>query len=403
MIFVNQYIIRILGVRQHEGEAIPAEAYIGEKKSQIHKASKASQSSISNKKKGKGRAGKGKSGKSHKKCQKSKKRKATTSQEKLKCEKEDIHNRVKRLESKVTKLAKESASVEKERADKGCSFRKGKANGLWDTRLYSDLREVRQRVNSIERDLAVNRRDLADARSQFYALEMKLLGKDVDKVMKPDEDQLAIQKSLIASTDREKPLVIVGVDPGIVVAATATITTASQLLETMKSYWKYSTSDPSVSSSSSSVPTATIGTQQITTNYIQPPKALKYTAKQKSAANFSSKHEKRHERYKQNMEIIKGVVVLARFAIVPPSTKKIKRNNKLKSINGALRCTNPQCPAHNSSTFNRDEVGGFNIAVSGLSKSLSFTNTPIPLIFACSPHGEIVGMTPVLGFHLSPA
>ncbi|KAI7852934.1 hypothetical protein BDC45DRAFT_558227 [Circinella umbellata] len=299
MTFVDRYIIRILGVRQHEGKATLAETDIGEKKSQIHKGSKATQTSISNKKKGKGRAGKGFAGK----CQKSKKRKATTSQgktdppakrgpiniiaeEKLKCKKEDIHNRVKRLEPKVTKLAKESGSVEKERADKGRSFRKGKAKGLWDTQLYSDLREVRQRANSIECDLAVNRRNLEDATSQLYALEMKLLGKDVDKVTKPDEDQLAIQKSLIASTDSERSLVIVGVDPGIVVAATATITKASQLLETIKPYWKYSTSDPSAFSSSSSVPTTTIGTQQITTNYIRPPKALKYIPKQKSAAIF---------------------------------------------------------------------------------------------------------------------
>ncbi|KAI7850805.1 hypothetical protein BDC45DRAFT_233456 [Circinella umbellata] len=131
---------------------------------------------------------------------------------------------------------------------------------------------------------------------------MKLLGKDVDEVTKPDEDQLTIQKSLIASTDSEKPLVIVGVDPGIVVAATAAITKASQLLETTKPYWKYLTSNPSASSSSSSVPTTTIGTQQITTNYIRPPKALKYTAKQKSAANSLSKHKKRRERYKQKRQ-----------------------------------------------------------------------------------------------------
>ncbi|KAG2227709.1 hypothetical protein INT45_004751 [Circinella minor] len=299
--YCNRYIIRILGVRQHEGEATLAEADIGEKKSQIHRGSKASQTSISNKKKGKGRAGKGfagkgKSGKSHKKRQKSKKRKATTSQgktdppakrgpiniiaeEKLKCEKEDIHNRVKRLESKVTKLAKESASVEKERADK---------------RAFFSQREGKRAMG-----YSIVFRLTRNARSQLYALEMKLLGKDVDKVTKPDEDQLAIQKSLIASTDSERSLVIVGVDPGIVVAVTVTITKASQLLETVKPYWKYSTSDPSAFSLSSSVPTTTIGTQQITTNYIRPPKALKYTGKQKNAANFSSKHEKRREQYKQ--------------------------------------------------------------------------------------------------------
>ena len=110
---------------------------------------------------------------------------------------------------------------------------------------------------------------------------------------------MAIQKSLIASSDSDKPLVIVGVDPGIVVAATATITAASQVIETIKSYLRYSTSDQSSSSSSSSAPTTTMDIQRTTTNYIRPPKALKYTAKQKNAATLSSKHEKRRERFKQ--------------------------------------------------------------------------------------------------------
>ena len=188
-----------MGVRQHKDEAAFTEADIGEKDSQMHKGSKASQTSTSKKRKRKGRsgkgfAGKGKSAKSHKKRQKSKKRKATTNQgktdppakrepikikdeEKLKRQKEDVHNQVKRLESKVTKLPKESTTMEKERADKGRSFRKGKANSLWDTQLYSNLRDIRQRAKSIERDLAENRKDLVDARSQLYVLEMKLLGK----------------------------------------------------------------------------------------------------------------------------------------------------------------------------------------------------------------------------------
>ncbi|KAI7847660.1 hypothetical protein BDC45DRAFT_341430 [Circinella umbellata] len=297
---------------------------------------------------------------------------------------------------------------------------------------------------------AVLHLDLADARSQLYALEMKLLGKDVDKVTKPDEDQ---------------PLVIVGVDPGIVVAATATIAKASQLLETIKPYWKYSTSDPSASSSSSLIPTTTIGTQQITTNYIRPPKALKYTAKQKSAANFSSKHEKRRERYKQkhknneddeqkrqkedrtreirhniyhqkqgsswqiknsmgsvvffgsyrvansrikehkrgaNSKLIKQLDAPAHDHVYitneykssrtcpvchsPTKHQKFRRNNKLKSVNGTLRCTNPQCRAHNSSTFDRDEVGGFNIAVSGLSKSYLLQIHRFPPFPVVNPH-----------------
>ena len=78
--------------------------------------------------------------------------------------------------------------MEKERAGKVCSFRKGKANGLWDTQLYYRLRDTRQHANSIERDLAVSRKDLADARSQVYVLAMKLLGKDVDRVTEPNED-----------------------------------------------------------------------------------------------------------------------------------------------------------------------------------------------------------------------
>ena len=48
----------------------------------------------------------------------------------------------------------------------------------------------------------------------------------------------------------------------------------------------------------------------------------------------------------------------------PTKHQKFRRDNKLKSLNGALRCTNPHYPAHKSSTFNHDEVGGFNIAVS---------------------------------------
>ena len=151
--------------------------------------------------------GKDESAKSHKK------RKATTNQgktdppakrasikntaeEKLKCQRKDMHNRVKRSELKVTKLAKESTTVEKERADKGRSFCKGKANGLWDTQLYSKLRDIRQRATSIECYLAMNRRDLADARSQLYVLEMKLLGKDVDGVTQPDEDQIIINNTM---------------------------------------------------------------------------------------------------------------------------------------------------------------------------------------------------------------
>ena len=158
MTFVNRYIIRILGVCQHEGEATLAETDTGEKKSQIHKGSKATQTSISDKKKGKARAGKGfagkgKSGKSHKK------RKAAASQGKtdpptkrgpisiiaegkLKCEKEDIQNRVTRLESKVTKLAKESASVEKERADKVLQT-SVKANS-WLYGLYKPVQQYKR-------------------------------------------------------------------------------------------------------------------------------------------------------------------------------------------------------------------------------------------------------------------
>ena len=45
MSFVDRYIIRILDVRQHESEAAFTEADIGEKDSQMHEGSKASQTS----------------------------------------------------------------------------------------------------------------------------------------------------------------------------------------------------------------------------------------------------------------------------------------------------------------------------------------------------------------------
>ena len=84
MTFVNRYIIRISGVRQHEDEAAFTEADIDEKDSLKLKVSKTSNTSTSKKRKRKGRsgkdfAGKSKSAKSHKKRQKPKKRKATIS------------------------------------------------------------------------------------------------------------------------------------------------------------------------------------------------------------------------------------------------------------------------------------------------------------------------------------
>ncbi|KAI8148590.1 hypothetical protein BJV82DRAFT_269812 [Fennellomyces sp. T-0311] len=57
---------------------------------------------------------------------------------------------------------------------------------------------------------------------------------------------------------------------------------------------------------------------------------------------------------------------------------KYRREGELKTVNGALRCTNIRCPCHRNSTYGRDDAAAFNIAIRGLSIAISKDNTPLP-------------------------
>ncbi|KAI8146155.1 hypothetical protein BJV82DRAFT_710990 [Fennellomyces sp. T-0311] len=56
---------------------------------------------------------------------------------------------------------------------------------------------------------------------------------------------------------------------------------------------------------------------------------------------------------------------------------KYRREGELKTVNGALRCTNIRCPCHRNSTYGRDDAAAFNIAIRGLSIAISKDNTPL--------------------------
>ncbi|KAI9251911.1 hypothetical protein BDA99DRAFT_185604 [Phascolomyces articulosus] len=62
----------------------------------------------------------------------------------------------------------------------------------------------------------------------------------------------------------------------------------------------------------------------------------------------------------------------------PAKQQKYRRGNNLVSANGSLRSTNKSCPDFHRNTYNRDDVGAFNISVIGFSKALSSNNQPIP-------------------------
>ncbi|KAI8141048.1 hypothetical protein BJV82DRAFT_620612 [Fennellomyces sp. T-0311] len=62
----------------------------------------------------------------------------------------------------------------------------------------------------------------------------------------------------------------------------------------------------------------------------------------------------------------------------PMKLYKYRREGELKTVNGALRCTNVRYPCHRNSTYGRDDAAAFNIAIRGLSIAISKDTTPLP-------------------------
>lgn len=60
----------------------------------------------------------------------------------------------------------------------------------------------------------------------------------------------------------------------------------------------------------------------------------------------------------------------------PAIIHKYSRQGVFRKTNGAIRCTNGQCPQHSRSTFNRDHAASYNIAVRGFSIAMSTNHQP---------------------------
>ncbi|KAI8143690.1 hypothetical protein BJV82DRAFT_668734 [Fennellomyces sp. T-0311] len=150
---------------------------------------------------------------------------------------EEKEKQVKELQAELTLVSKKCNKYEIERADLGRTFRNGKKNKGkkdWDRGVYTKLWAVRRTVREFEKDISLKQRKLADLRAELFRMQALKL----NKTDRPQEtiEQKRIQKTIIDSFNSQKPLGVIGIDPGIVVAATAVTTTFDAVMSVVRRY-----------------------------------------------------------------------------------------------------------------------------------------------------------------------
>ncbi|KAI9493106.1 hypothetical protein BDB00DRAFT_872624 [Zychaea mexicana] len=176
---------------------------------------------------------------------------------------------------------------------------------------------------------------------------MHCIGKDVAKEIVPDDkielfSQLS-QKTILESLQSNNPLAVA---------------------DTIQQYTDglIALLPPSFASSSATTQEQGIPQQSSISLPTPLPKPQTYTSKMKNSATFAT-HLCITDEYRSSKT--------CPYCHEPTTLQKYRdEDGKLRSANGALKCTNLTCPSRSQNTFNRDAVGGFNIAVIEMTKAI---------------------------------
>ncbi|KAI8138621.1 hypothetical protein BJV82DRAFT_290385 [Fennellomyces sp. T-0311] len=419
--FVNYRTVRVLGTkckgkdrRKTKGKA----KVKSPKKAKGSKKSKAKKASRSKKRKATVKA---------KPIQVPKRRKIS---KQLDDQAQKLEANINKLSGELTAMRRNLPKAERERADLGHEhrlLRQQKPAPIWDYRLYGRLKSARVAVADLEQTIREQEKELKKARANLYVTNRAARG-FTDKVQEVSKEMAAAKERIKHALHNGSPMNIRGVDPGLVTAATISTLTLQDAYVKVASHASGSTTTNPLRPTKGKRYTArhlhaarldnahSANRSRRRARQIDDTKkrskekrtreirGVTYHRKLTSAwregatITFNGSYRPINSRIKDHRRA--NLTALGQGIDAPDedimvtisedySSKtcpvclssmklhKYRREGELKTVNGALRCTNIRCPCHRNSTYGRDDAAAFNIAIRGLSIAISKDNTPL--------------------------